>query len=71
MYKYMCRKVCQGFGDVDYIIDLVEIIYEVKEMKGGLVVIMLDLFKFMIQCFMNQINVYYSDVLNKQDMDDF
>lgn len=45
MYKYLCRKVCQGFGDVEYIIDLVEIIYEVKEMKGGLVVIMLDLFK--------------------------
>lgn len=45
MHKYMCRKACQGSGDVEHTIDLAEIIHEAKEMKGGLAVIMLDLSK--------------------------
>lgn len=35
MHKYMCRKACQGSGDVEHTIDLAEIIHEAKEMKGG------------------------------------
>lgn len=43
MHKYMCRKACQGSGDVEHTSDLAEIIHEAKEMKGGLAVILLDL----------------------------
>lgn len=45
MHKYMCRKACQGSGDVEHTSDLAEIIHEAKEMKGGLAVILLDLSK--------------------------